>query len=463
MSEPPLKPVLQKPPGYKDPGSPAVQPGFRPPQRKRVLPPSFHPKKKNSSCCRVCCCCFCIFFLILFLLLIICGAIFYLWFDPKLPGFHVQSFRISRFDVSKKTDGTYLDATMTTRIEVKNPNGKMTYYYGDTEVDVSLGQGGDETDLGTTTVPEFSLGKQKTTSLKVETKASNKLVVDGVGDRLLTRYRSKTLPVNVEARTKVGLGVAGMKIGMLGVTVKCDGITMKQLDGGEMPKCIINTLKCLTQTTTPVPVSQPLVTYLVTNPGGFVKREKKFLSGAKMEYVSPEGLRLDGRRPMEMGQLRAEIGTAAKADGSAVFEMGNTKVIAVVYGPREVQNRSQQISDQALVRCEYSMANFSTGDHMRKPKGDRRSTEISLVIRQTMEACILTHLMPRSQIDIFVQVLQANGGKRSISRLNVSAGTRSACINAATLALADAGIPMSDIVTSCSAGYLNSTPLLDLN
>lgn len=39
-------------------------------------------------------------------------------------------------------------------------------------------------------------------------------------------------------------------------------------------------------------------------------------------------------------------------------------------------------------------------------------------------------------------------------------GTRSACINAATLALADAGIPMRDIVTSCSAGYLNSNALL---
>lgn len=167
--------------------------------------------------------------------------------------------------------------------------------------------------------------------------------------------------------------------------------------------------------------------------------------------MSPEGLRLDGRRPMEMRQLRAQIGAVAKADGSAVFEMGNTKVIAAVYGPREVQNRSQQIGDQALVRCEYSMANFSTGDRKRKPKGDRRSTEISLVIRQTMEACILTHLMPRSQIDIYVQVLQADGG------------TRSACINAATLALADAGIPMHDLVTSCSAGYLNSTPLLDLN
>ncbi|CAN6726226.1 unnamed protein product [Malus baccata var. baccata] len=170
-----------------------------------------------------------------------------------------------------------------------------------------------------------------------------------------------------------------------------------------------------------------------------------------MEYVSPEGLRLDGRRPMEMRQIRGEIGVVDKVDGSAVFEMGNTKVIAAVYGPREVQNRSQQMNDRALVRCEYTMANFSTGDRMRKPKGDRRSTEISLVIRQTMEACIMTHLMPRTQIDIFVQVLQADGG------------TRSACINAATLALSDAGIPMRDLVTSCSAGYLNSTPLLDVN
>ena len=120
-----------------------------------------------------------------------------------------------------------------------------------------------------------------------------------------------------------------------------------------------------------------------------------------MEYVSPEGLRLDGRRPMEMRQIRAEIGAVSRADGSAIFEMGNTKVVAAVYGPREVQNRSQQMSDQALIRCEYSMANFSTGDRKRKPKGDRRSTEISMVIRQTMEACIMTHLMPRSQVPFY--------------------------------------------------------------
>ncbi|KHG13065.1 D-alanine--poly (phosphoribitol) ligase subunit 1 [Gossypium arboreum] len=245
MSEPPVKPVLQKPPGYKDPSSPAGQRRFRPPPRKPVLPPSFHPKKRKTSYGRACCCCFCIFFLIFLLLILICGAVFYLWFDPKLPGFHIQSFRISRFNVTKRPDGTYLDARTTTRLEVKNPNRKMIYYYGDTEVEVSLGEGGYETELGTTTVPAFTMLEKNTRSLRVETKASNKLVVDEVGNKLRARYRSKSLPVNVEARTKVGVGVAGLKIGMVGVTVKCDGMSKKQLDGGDMPKCVINMLKWL--------------------------------------------------------------------------------------------------------------------------------------------------------------------------------------------------------------------------
>lgn len=45
-----------------------------------------------------------------------------------------------------------------------------------------------------------------------------------------------------------------------------------------------------------------------------------------MEFINTVGLRLDGRRANEIRQLRAELGTLAAADGSATFEMGNTKV-----------------------------------------------------------------------------------------------------------------------------------------
>ncbi|KAG7671580.1 hypothetical protein KSW81_003712 [Nannochloris sp. 'desiccata'] len=170
-----------------------------------------------------------------------------------------------------------------------------------------------------------------------------------------------------------------------------------------------------------------------------------------MEFVSPEGLRLDGRRPKELRQLKAELGVLQSADGSATFEMGNTKVLAAVFGPKEVEQRSQMDSTKAIVRCEYAMAAFSTGERRRGSKSNRRATEISMVIRNTLEDTIILELMPRTQIDVYVQVLQADGG------------TRCACINAAFLALADAGIPMKDMVASCAAGYLDSTTLLDLN
>lgn len=149
-----------------------------------------------------------------------------------------------------------------------------------------------------------------------------------------------------------------------------------------------------------------------------------------MEYVSPEGLRVDGRRPDELRVVKCRLGVLQRADGSAYFQQGNTKALAAVYGPHELDRKTQVIHNKAVVRCEYSMATFSTGERKKKAKGDRRSTEISLVIRQTLESVILTHLFPRSQIDVYIQILQADGG------------TRCAAINAATLALIDAGIPM---------------------
>ncbi|XP_005395899.1 PREDICTED: exosome complex component RRP41 isoform X2 [Chinchilla lanigera] len=114
-------------------------------------------------------------------------------------------------------------------------------------------------------------------------------------------------------------------------------------------------------------------------------------------------------------------------------------------------SRSRALPDRALVNCQYSSATFSTGERKRRPHGDRKSCEMGLQLRQTFEAAILTQLHPRSQIDIYVQVLQADGG------------TYAACVNAATLAVLDAGIPMRDFVCACSAGFVDGTALADLS
>uniref|UniRef100_A0A8C4XQF6 Exoribonuclease phosphorolytic domain-containing protein n=1 Tax=Falco tinnunculus TaxID=100819 RepID=A0A8C4XQF6_FALTI len=83
---------------------------------------------------------------------------------------------------------------------------------------------------------------------------------------------------------------------------------------------------------------------------------------AAPELLSDEGYRADGRRPAELRKVRARMGVFAQADGSAYIEQGNTKALAVVYGPHEMRgSRSKALPDRAVVNCQYSMATFSTG------------------------------------------------------------------------------------------------------
>lgn len=138
-----------------------------------------------------------------------------------------------------KSDGTYLNATTLTRVEVRNPNGKLKYYYGDSNVEVTAGKNKDVA-LGSVKVPGFSQAKKNVTRLKIETK-SNEIVDNGEGPRLVSRYRNKELVVNVAVRTSVGVGIQGLKIRPLGVNILCGGVSLKALN--QMPKCTFNFLK----------------------------------------------------------------------------------------------------------------------------------------------------------------------------------------------------------------------------
>ncbi|GJQ12100.1 hypothetical protein GpartN1_g3891.t1 [Galdieria partita] len=167
------------------------------------------------------------------------------------------------------------------------------------------------------------------------------------------------------------------------------------------------------------------------------------------ELISPDGLRTDGRRPLEVRKITCRMGILPRADGSCHLEMGNTIVLATVYGPRELSLRP---SSSGIIRCEYSMATFASTDRRRRgKKSDRNSVEIASSIKKTFESVLLTDLFPNSRVDIFIQVLQADGGERS------------AAINAVSIAMVNAGIPMKDLIVSCSAGYMENTTVMDLN
>ncbi len=178
-------------------------------------------------------------------------------------------------------------------------------------------------------------------------------------------------------------------------------------------------------------------------------RERMGGTPTDLKLIDEKGLRLDGRRPDEMRPLKIEAGVLKRADGSAYVEWGLNKVMAAVYGPRECHPRHLQNPERALVQCNYNMASFSVDDR-KKPGPDRRSHEISKIISEALTHVVFTEYFPRTSIDVYIEVLQAN------------AGTRCAGLTAASVALADAGVPMRDLVASCAAGKVADTVVLDL-
>jgi exosome complex component RRP41 len=161
-------------------------------------------------------------------------------------------------------------------------------------------------------------------------------------------------------------------------------------------------------------------------------------------------LRADGRDFNELRPLKIEAGVLERADGSAYLEIGGNKILAAVYGPRELHVRRIMRPDMAVIRCRYNMAPFSVGDRKR-PGPDRRSVEISKITADALRPAVFLEKFPRSTIDVFIEVLEAEGG------------TRCAGITAASVALADAGVPMRDLVVSCAAGKADGKVVLDLS
>ncbi|MCF2137411.1 MAG: exosome complex exonuclease Rrp41 [Candidatus Thorarchaeota archaeon] len=165
--------------------------------------------------------------------------------------------------------------------------------------------------------------------------------------------------------------------------------------------------------------------------------------------INPEGLRIDGRRLDELRPIELEVGVLKTADGSASIKQGKTHIIAAVYGPRELHPRHLSLNDKAYLRCVYRMATFSVPDRKR-PAPSRREREISMVIANALEPALFLEDFPRAVVDVFIQVIQADGG------------TRCAAINAASLALADAGIPMRTLVPAVAVGKADGHLIVDL-
>jgi exosome complex component RRP41 len=167
------------------------------------------------------------------------------------------------------------------------------------------------------------------------------------------------------------------------------------------------------------------------------------------KLIDKKGLRLDGRKPDELRPIKIEVGVLSNADGSAYIELGKNKILAAAFGPREMHPKHLALPDRMVIRCRYHMAPFSVQER-KSPAPSRREVELSKVIRESLEPTAFMEYYPRTGVDIFIEVLQADGS------------TRCASITAASVAMADAGIPMRDLVAACSAGKVDDTIIMDL-
>lgn len=163
------------------------------------------------------------------------------------------------------------------------------------------------------------------------------------------------------------------------------------------------------------------------------------------------GKRCDGRALNELRPLRIKAGVLEKADGSALVEWGRNKVLAAVYGPREVLPKHLTNPYKAIIDARYIMAPFSGQEEHGRAGPNRRSIEVSKVARHVFENVVLVQQFPKTMIDVHMEVLQSDGG------------TRIAGITAAAVALADAGIPLRDIPCGVSVGKVDGQLVVDLN
>ncbi|KAK2750792.1 Exosome non-catalytic core component [Onygenales sp. PD_40] len=168
-------------------------------------------------------------------------------------------------------------------------------------------------------------------------------------------------------------------------------------------------------------------------------------------------LRLDGRRWNELRLMQAQISTNPASSGSSYLTMGNTVVICTVHGPAEGKRSDAAggAREGAVVSVAVNVAGFSSVDRKKKSAagggggGDRQaSTDLSIALRDAFQPHLHTHIYPHSTISIHISVLSSDGSLFA------------ACINACTLALVDAGIPMPGLLCACTVGMSGraSTP-----
>src|SRR6266498_5753064 len=175
--------------------------------------------------------------------------------------------------------------------------------------------------------------------------------------------------------------------------------------------------------------------------------------------------RTDNRAPDQLRPVKITPGFLANAEGSALIEMGNTRVICAASVEDKLPPHLRNQRTEGWVTAEYGMlprsTNTRTSREVRRGGPSGRTHEIQRLIGRSLRAAADMKVLGERTITLDCDVLQADGGTRTAA----ITGAYVAFAVAASRLLKTGKIQRSIVtneVAAISVGILEDTPLLDL-
>jgi len=175
--------------------------------------------------------------------------------------------------------------------------------------------------------------------------------------------------------------------------------------------------------------------------------------------------RMDGRAFDQVRPIKITYGIYGNAQGSALFELGNTRVLCSVMLQDGVPQFLRGMG-RGWLTAEYTLLPASTLTRTPREaaimKRNSRSIEISRLIGRSLRSVIDLKKLGERTIYIDCDVLQADGGTRTAA----ISGSYCALRSAATKWAQEGFLPddlLTDTLGAISVGWTSEGPLLDIN
>ncbi|TFG36654.1 MAG: ribonuclease PH [Candidatus Aminicenantes bacterium] len=181
--------------------------------------------------------------------------------------------------------------------------------------------------------------------------------------------------------------------------------------------------------------------------------------------MDPVKKRKSGRTPDELRPVTITPGFMKNAEGSALIDVGDTRVVCTASIEDKVPHFMQR-TGKGWITAEYGMLPRATSDRTQREasrgKQGGRTMEIQRLIGRSLRAAIDPEMLGERTIWIDCDVLQADGGTRTAS----ITGSFVALVLALGKIYLDGRIvtwPLRDWIAAVSVGVVKGVPCLDLD